>query len=98
MPKQDFFNNPAFSNYQLPGGKNYEETTVHLPQDALSSELVKLSTELENNRSLTTQGQINLQTKITDLRSKLVNFSGGHYPSTDIIAHYRTNETSRQRR
>jgi len=83
---------PKFSQWQLPGGENYREVMLTLPQSPL---LTKTPDRLAKERygkgwyDITEEQQ---RTIARDIEKAPVGFAGGHFEEPNVLAHVRLND------
>jgi len=92
-----------FSEWQLPGGKNYQETLITMPKRTPSSEygefLEKMEKQYGENYPVNMTGQearelsrLSADHKAVRDRQANLDFTAGHYDEPNVLAHARHNE------
>jgi hypothetical protein len=87
---------PKFETYQLPGGENYRETLLTLPNtkaDAINARMNAITQELHSPGEVPNWSALRGEyKKLADQLQEMQTFSGSHWDEPNVLAHYRTND------
>lgn len=88
-PLRDTYNEAKYTDYQLPGGKNYKEILLTLPEKQTSLNQDAQAMFGKDFADLSADETLTLQ---SDQNVKAEGYKSGHFDESNILAHIRFNE------
>lgn len=85
-------NNTKFENYQLPGGENYRELLLTLPQGKTFDQIATEKGYGGWNSRLTDEHKADVEKTYDAQRMKATGFKSGHFDEPNVLAHVRFND------